>query len=118
MRLLGFRHNARELLPGADGFILSSRSEGLPVALLEAGAAGLYLLSTRVGGVDEIVTPGKTGALFRPGDHAKLSQLIRDAIENRERTQTIANHTRSFIEQHYSEDKVIDDYLEFFSRIV
>jgi glycosyltransferase involved in cell wall biosynthesis len=87
VRLVGERHDVPELLADADIFVLSSASEGLPVSVLEAMAAGLPVVASRVGSVPELVVHGETGILVPPGDEsalaAALSSLVADAAERR-----------------------------------
>jgi glycosyltransferase involved in cell wall biosynthesis len=82
LELLGERDDVAELLAASDVFVLSSRSEGLPMSILEAMAAGLPVVASRVGGVPELVEDGVTGFLVEPGDvpalHARLDELLRD----------------------------------------
>lgn len=59
----GMRHDARELYAAMDVFVLTSRWEGMPGALLEAMVAGLPVVTTAVGGVDEVITDGVDGLL-------------------------------------------------------
>jgi glycosyltransferase involved in cell wall biosynthesis len=59
--MLGYQANPSRLLAAADVFTLSSRHEGLPIALLEAMAVGLPPVVTRVGGIEEVVTDGRSG---------------------------------------------------------
>jgi glycosyltransferase involved in cell wall biosynthesis len=66
-----------ELYRSADIFCLPSTGDCLPIALAEAGAAGLPLVSTPVGAIPEIVRPGVTGELVRPGDTAELAAVLR-----------------------------------------
>ena len=81
--LAGTRDDVPELLARADVFALSSRSEGAPLSILEAMAAGLPVVSSRVGGVPELVVDGETGLLVPPGDPAAmavaLGRLVADA---------------------------------------
>ncbi len=65
LELLGHRNDVSELLAVADGFLLASRHEGLPVALMEATKAGLPVISTAVGGIPEVLS-GDAGALLVP----------------------------------------------------
>jgi glycosyltransferase involved in cell wall biosynthesis len=64
----GSRDDVFALLPAFDVFALSSRFEGLPIALLEAMATGVAPVATRVGGIPEVITDGRDGALVDPGD--------------------------------------------------
>jgi glycosyltransferase involved in cell wall biosynthesis len=73
----GERRDVPELLAGADVFVLPSRSEGHPVSLLEAMAAGVPVVASRVGGVPEQIADGATGLLVEPGDSAALAAALR-----------------------------------------
>jgi glycosyltransferase involved in cell wall biosynthesis len=74
--LLGNRGDVPDLLASADVFVLSSRSEGFPVSILEAMAAGLPVVATNVGGVAESVVDGETGLLVPPGDPGALAAAL------------------------------------------
>jgi glycosyltransferase involved in cell wall biosynthesis len=76
VRLLGLRTDVARLLGGADVVLLTSISEGIPLTLIEAMAAGLPVVSTRVGGVPEVVDDGRTGLLAPPGDPAALAEHL------------------------------------------
>ena len=80
---LGSRGDVRELLPAFDVFALSSRYEGLPIALLEALAAGVPAVATRVGGVPEVLGDGDAGLLVAPGDPAALADALRRVLTDR-----------------------------------
>ena len=62
---LGARGDIAELLSAGDGFVMSSKTEGLPMALLEAMAAGLPCVATAVGGIPELLAHGR-GLLVPP----------------------------------------------------
>jgi glycosyltransferase involved in cell wall biosynthesis len=76
VRLEGERREVAELLADSDVFVLSSRSEGLPVSVVEAMAAGLPVVSSAVGGVAELVVHGQTGLLVPPGDADALAAAL------------------------------------------
>lgn len=64
----------------ADLLLLTSRSEGQPGVLIEAGLAGVGAVATDVGGVRAVVVPGTTGVLVEPGDPAAIARAIQDAL--------------------------------------
>jgi glycosyltransferase involved in cell wall biosynthesis len=76
VRLAGERHDVPQRLAEADVFVLSSRSEGAPLSVLEAMAAGLPVVASAVGGVPELVEDGVTGVLVAPGDPAALAAVL------------------------------------------
>ncbi|HEV2712794.1 MAG TPA: glycosyltransferase family 4 protein [Gaiellaceae bacterium] len=76
LRLLGDRADVPALLARSDVFVLSSTSEGMPVSVAEAMAAGLPVVATAVGGVAELVVDGETGFLVPPRDAGALAAAI------------------------------------------
>ena len=73
---LGERSDVPECLAAMHLFVLPSLNEGMGRALVEAMAAGLPVVATRVGGVPAIVEDGRTGLLVPPGDAAALAAAI------------------------------------------
>jgi len=76
LRVLGWRRDVDELLAAADVMVLSSRFEGLPMAVLRAMAAGLPVVATAVDGTPEAVDHGRTGLLVAPGDREALAAAM------------------------------------------
>jgi glycosyltransferase involved in cell wall biosynthesis len=76
VELLGERDDVPALLARAGVFVLSSRSEGLPISVLEAMAAGLPIVASSVGGLPELVTDGETGFLVPAGNEAALARAL------------------------------------------
>jgi len=74
--LLGARGDVPDLLASADIFVLSSRSEGFPISILEAMATGLPVVAADVGGVAEAVLDGQTGLLVPPSDPKALAEAL------------------------------------------
>lgn len=76
VRLPGFHDDLLELLPCCDLLVHPARAEGLGIALLEAAAAALPVVSTRVGGIPEAVVDGRTGLLTEAGDVQGLGDAL------------------------------------------
>jgi glycosyltransferase involved in cell wall biosynthesis len=87
-RLLG------EILPSMDVFVLASRFDMLPWALLEAAGAGLPLVAPRVGGIPEVVADGETGLLFEAGDEAGLERALRRLVDDPALRETLGRGAR------------------------
>lgn len=73
---MGFQHNLEKIYAGLDIVTLSSYNEGLPVALIEAMAAGKPVVSTEVGGVRDLILDGNNGLLVPSNDHKALAEAI------------------------------------------
>jgi predicted dehydrogenase/glycosyltransferase involved in cell wall biosynthesis len=73
---LGRRNDVPDLLQAADLMVLPSLFEGLPLVVLEAMAAELPVIASRIGGTDEAVVDGVTGRLFEAGDTAELVDAV------------------------------------------
>ena len=80
IHFLGWRTDLDTILTEVDVVICASKNEGTPVALIEAMAAGVPVLSTDVGGVADLVAHGETGWLVRPGDPPSLAEAIRHLL--------------------------------------
>lgn len=90
VEFLGYQSQAqvRQLLQRTDAFVMASFAEGVPVVLMEAMAAGVPVVATRIAGVPELVDDGASGFLVAPGDvnalAEKMSLLLDDAdLRNR-----------------------------------
>jgi glycosyltransferase involved in cell wall biosynthesis len=109
VRFLGFQPDVRPWMQAADGFVLSSRWEGLPMSLMEAGACALPAVATDVRGSREIIVDGQTGFLTPPGNAAALSdamgRLMRLRLDVR---REIGNQARQNIVEHFSIESVLD----------
>jgi glycosyltransferase involved in cell wall biosynthesis len=75
-RVLGWRRDVDDLLSGADVLVLTSRFEGLPMAVLRSMAAGLPAVATAVDGTPEAVADGRTGYLVQPGEAQAVAEAM------------------------------------------
>lgn len=80
VRFLGWRSDPARCLGAADLFVLPSLREGLPLAVLEAMAAGVPVVASAVGGVPEALGGGWCGTLVPPGDAGALARALRSAL--------------------------------------
>jgi glycosyltransferase involved in cell wall biosynthesis len=102
IRLLGFRNDLDQLMPGLDGFILTSHTEGLPNVLLEAAAAKVPSLATKVGGVPELIRAGETGYLLPPNAAESWSMILSRLITSDELRRSMGENARRWVENEFS----------------
>lgn len=94
----------------ADVFVLPSRDEGMPNAMLEAMAAGLPVIGSRVAGIDEVVIDTETGLLVPADDAGALADALKTVIDDRDKTFALGQAARKRVEDHYSWEKAADAY--------
>jgi glycosyltransferase involved in cell wall biosynthesis len=95
VHLLGLRDDVADLLASADAFVLPSRSEGLPLALLEAMFAGLPIVATRVGEVPTALANGAAGLLVEPGHPSELAGAIERLLSDAALARSLGERARS-----------------------
>ncbi|WP_058185676.1 glycosyltransferase [Terracidiphilus gabretensis] len=119
VRFPGHQSNLLRWMQAADGFVLSSHWEGLPMSLLEAGACGLPCVSTAVAGATEIVLDGHTGLLVPAGDQNELNEAMRRlmAMGASERL-AMGNAARQSILARYSIHSVLDHWEDLYARLL
>lgn len=88
-----------DLLAKTDIFVLPSYSEGLPIAVLEALASGLAVITTPVGGIPEVVKDGYNGFLIAPGNVDALTEKILLLATDERICNTMGQRSRKFAEQ-------------------
>lgn len=84
VKFLGFitGKQKKQQLKEADVYLLPSYHEGLPISILEAMSYGLPVISTKVGGIPEVVSPNENGFLIEPGDHTAIFETMKFFIDN------------------------------------
>ncbi len=90
IHFLGWRDDLEAIFDAVNVVVCSSQNEGTPVALIEAMAAGVPVLSTDVGGVADLIAPGKTGWLVSPGDPPAMAAAVRAILESPARSGQVA----------------------------
>jgi glycosyltransferase involved in cell wall biosynthesis len=105
-RFHGFVGDMREPLAGLDVLVQPSRADNLPLAILEAMAAGLPVIGTRVGGIPELVLNGETGVLVEPESPAALAAALDSLAGNPERRRELGRRGRRRVEEHFSAEAI------------
>jgi colanic acid/amylovoran biosynthesis glycosyltransferase len=103
VRFLGYQSQVQvgELLRDADVFVMGSFAEGLPVVLMEAMAAGVPVVATRIAGIPELVDDGQNGFLVPPGDPALTAAAVRQLLEDAELRNRFAIAGRAKVEREF-----------------
>ncbi|MEN8207660.1 MAG: glycosyltransferase [Candidatus Fermentibacteria bacterium] len=109
--LLGSRKDVADILPAFDVFLITSRTEGLPRALLESLAAGIPVVSTDVGGIHELICRGRNGFLSDEGDIDSLVSDVNRILDHPDRTSELVSHADQDIEPFSANQMVNDLYL-------
>ena len=112
VKLLGQWDAIPELLAAADVFVLPSRWEGLPMALLEGMMAGLPVIAAQVEGVDEVVQPGVHGLLVPLESPAELAQAILQLLGSPQERARIGGAARERVLSSYTTDRMCEGYLQ------
>ena len=100
----------------ADVYCLPSLYEGFPVAILEAMAAALPVVSTTVSGIPEAVFPGRTGELVEPEDVAGLARALVALLADEKRARAYGEAGRALLAERFSIEVVTRNYLELWQQ--
>jgi glycosyltransferase involved in cell wall biosynthesis len=114
--LLGHRDNARDLLPACDIYVNSSVSEGISLTILEAMAAGLPVVATRVGGTPEVVIES-AGRLVPARDTAALASAIADLAADESSRRRLGLAARARVEQDFRLDRMVNEYAMLYDAL-
>jgi glycosyltransferase involved in cell wall biosynthesis len=107
---LGPRGDVSDVLMAADGFVMSSVTEGLPMALLEAMAAGLPCIATSVGGIPRLLA-NEQGLVVPPRDPRALAAAMSSLVRMPDVRKRISENALASVREHYSFEAVADQYL-------
>lgn len=108
--LLGQVRDIPSLLAGGSAFVLSSVTEGVSLTILEAMAAELPVVATRVGGSPEVVVDGRTGLLVPPSDPAALAAALLEVWGDPDRRRAMGRAGRERVEAHFDVRKMVAGY--------
>ena len=117
VHLLGHRPDVEAVLAALDVFVLSSSSEGLPNTVLEAMATGLPVVSTRVGGAEEVVVDGQTGILVPPHSAEALAAALGGLLTDSRRRQSMGIAGRQRVESQFALSNTLGRYEELYMTL-
>jgi glycosyltransferase involved in cell wall biosynthesis len=113
---LGHRDDAREVLAGCDVYVNSSISEGVSLTILEAMAAGLPVVATRVGGTPEVVTT-EAGVLVPSRDPAAMANALERLSADPARGRALGMAGRKRLEERFTIDRMVSEYSEVYRSL-
>ncbi len=99
-----------ELLAQASVFVLASAAEGLPLVLLEAGAAGMAVVSTRASGVEEVIVDNETGRLVDVDDEAGLAAAMFELLTDPGKASRLALNLYTAVTQRFTWERAYEEY--------
>lgn len=117
VHFLGLRDDVAELLPHLDVFVLSSRNEGLPFALLEAMACARPVVATSVGEIPRVIQHEVSGLTVSPGDPKTLANALTAVLDNRPLATAMGATARHLVEERYSLTRVISQYEDVYRSL-
>ena len=110
VRLLGIQSDVSRILAASDAFLLTSISEGIPLTIIEAMCAGLPVVSTRVGGIPEIVEDEMTALLVAACDDEGLARRLLRLAADAQLREAMGQRGRLHATSHFSEDRMHSEY--------
>jgi len=114
----GYQAQPERYLAAMDVFALTSDSEGMPLAILEAWAAGLPVVAARVGGVPELVAPEETGLLCEPDDGATLARSLTDLLIHPAKADRLGTAGRRVVESYYTLRRMAEVYQSHYATLL
>jgi len=118
LQFLGFRSDVRKLLQVMDIFVLSSLSEGLSLAILEAMEAGKPTVVTNGGGNPEVVVDGVTGFLVPARNPEVLAEKVSLLVRDRSLAQKMGQNGRHRVLSFFSRERMVRDYQNLYEALV
>jgi glycosyltransferase involved in cell wall biosynthesis len=110
VRFTGFQPSSAPYLHAMDVFALTSRSEGMPQALLEASVAGRAAISTAVGGIPDVISHRKSGLLFAFGDESALVTGLCELLADGDQARYFGLAARAHVESRFSIRRMAREY--------
>lgn len=117
VELCGHIEDVPKVLLEARLFILSSRCEGMPNALLESMATGLPCIATRISGCEDIIKDNYNGLLVDSENPEQIAKSVTDLYNDYDRAITLGKNARQTVIENYSIDSVVEKYIELYDTL-
>ena len=112
VNLMGFKSNATDYLQESDAFVVSSFTESMPNAILEAMANEKPIVATAVGGVTDLINASKSGFCYKLGDEYELASRMSDVMNMSDRQRILLGQNgRKYVESNFSEAIVMEKWM-------
>jgi glycosyltransferase involved in cell wall biosynthesis len=118
VHFLGYQPEPERFYQAMNVFALTSRSEGIPQAALEASVAGVPVIASRVGGVPEVIEDGRTGLLFEFADEAALADGLHALATDAELAHRLSEAGRLRVEARFHVRRMAEDYHRQFLELL
>ena len=118
VRLAGWRRDIDMAMKAFNALLLTSHWEGLPRVILEASAAGLPIVATKVGGVDEVVTHGPTVRLCAAGDIEGLAAGLGEILQKPEQRARGTAENREVLPKEFHIEEMVKQYKSLYDRLL
>ena len=106
------------MYPGLDIVCLTSYNEGTPVSLIEAQAANKPIVSTNVGGIENVVVPNKTALLSNISEKDKFSENLLSLVSNENLRKELSREGFSFVKEKFGYLRLINDMNELYENLL
>lgn len=110
--------NVPDYLRESDIFVLSSLSEGTPMALLEAMATGLPIIATQVGGIAKVLENGRAGILVDPGSSEAIGNAIKKVLEDNDLALSLGKEAYKLGLEKYSSRTMVSNYENLYLNLL
>lgn len=113
----GFVEDMQEIYSVIDISVLTSKTEGMPMSIIESMAFGVPVVASKVGGIPEVVNHGENGFLFEPGNHQKLAERILTLYNNEELRRRFSLDAKKTAREKFMADGMINQTFELYKRL-
>ncbi len=114
IKLLGFIPDVKKLLSANNIFLLPSRTEAFPYAILEAGVAGMPIIATNVGGIPEIINDMQNGILVPPQNPKEIAEAILYLLDHKDKQEEFGRKIKNTVSRFFSLKKMLKETIKLY----